>query len=276
MTARVGAPRVSAATPGRALRLALLAWGLGHRSLGETAAAGAWLIAEAVGIVLVLLATVSLANSTWYLVPFLLGTLFIGLWAFQAIDAYRRAERRQAARPPTPRGSPAAVVAWLTVPLLLWGAGFWLIGAEGASPGGILDRFVSDWPRLASGQVAWPSGLVSDPAAVTPAARTALGDLADECRAGNLTADCATAPANLLHDVRLRIVSQTDTAATAVAESVDYVQRPTRVLLVFNGTELVPVARDTVLQLQLTATPVAGPFGIELGARRWQVASASR
>ena len=247
MTARASAHRVLVPSAGRALRLALLAWGLGHRSLGEKFTATGWLAAELVGLLLVVYTTLTFANSTWYLLPFLLGTLFIGMWAFQAVDAYRRAERRQAARPPTPRGSPAAVIAWLTLPLLAWGAGFWLIGAEGASPGGVLDRFVSDWANVESSEFAWPAGLVSDPAAVTPPARSALARLADECRAGTLTPDCATAPANLLHDVRVRIVSQTDTAATAVAEAVDYVQRPTRVLLIFNGSELAPVARVELL-----------------------------
>jgi hypothetical protein len=48
------------------------------------------------------------------------------------------------------------------------------------------------------------------------------------------------------------------------------------VLFVFAGTELVPVARETVLRLELVAAPVAGPFALELGARHWQIASASR
>ena len=182
----------------------------------------------------------------------------------------------QAARPPTPRGSPAAAIAWLTIPLLIWGTGFWLIGADGATPGSVLDRFVSERPSLASGEGAWTSSLTSDPPGLTDTAGSALDDLAIACRSGELTPDCRTAPSNLLHDVRLRLTDQTDARATAVAESVEYVQRPTSVLLIFNGTELVPVARDTILRLELVATPVRGPFGLELGARHWQIASASR
>jgi hypothetical protein len=30
------------------------------------------------------------------------------------------------------------------------------------------------------------------------------------------------------------------------------------------------------MRLELVATPVPGPFGLELGARHWQIASASR
>jgi hypothetical protein len=257
----------------------MLAWGLGHVALGDRSAGLAWLIAELIGLAIVAYSVLAFADTTWYLLPFLLGTLFIGLWAFQAIRAFRGAERMQAARPPTPRGSPAAAIAWLTLPLLVWGTGFWLIGAAGASPAAVLDRFVSEWPEVATGGAGWDAGLVADAgpsSGLTDVAATALAQLGAECRAGSLNPDCATAPANLLHDVRMRITSQTDASATAVAESVDYVQQPTSVLFVFGGTELVPVARDTVLRLELVARPVHGPLGIELGARHWQIASASR
>ena len=266
--------------PGAVLRRSILAWGLGDQALGDRAGGAAWLIAELIGLAVVAYSVLAFADTTWYLLPFLLGTLFIGLWAFQAIRAFRRAERLQAARPPTPRGSPAAAIAWLTLPLLVWGTGFWLIGADGASPAAVLDRFVSEWPQVASGDGEWKAGLVADgsgpTSSLTDVAGSALAQLGVECRAGSLNADCATAPANLLHDVRLRITDQTDTCATAIAESVDYVQRPTSVLFVFSGTELVPVARDTVLRLELVATPVDGPLGLDLGARHWQIASASR
>jgi hypothetical protein len=254
----------------------MLAWGLGDRELGDPGTAAAWLIAELAGVVIVAWSVIAFADSTWYLVPFVLGTIFIGVWAFQAIRAFLRADATQAARPPTPRGSPAAAIAWLTLPLLVWGTGFWLIGADAASPGAVLDRFVSEWPELATGAPAWTDGLTADPRSLTDAAGGALADLAVQCRAGTLNADCATTAANLLHDVRLRLTGQTDTTATAVAESVEYVQQPTSVLFVFAGTELVPVARETVLRLELVAAPVAGPFALELGARHWQIASASR
>lgn len=264
------------ARPGRVLRLSMLAWGLGDRALGDRVAGFGWLAAEIIGLAVVVYSLVAFADSTWYLLPFLLGTLFIGVWGFQAVQAFRRAERMQAARPPTQRGSPAAAIAWLTLPLLVWGTGFWLIGADGASPGAVLDRFVTEWPELASGHSSWKAGLTSDPADLSAVAGSALFDLAGECAAGALSADCHAAPANLLHDVRVRLTGQTDTNATAVAESVDYVQQPTSILFVFSGTELVPVARDTVLRLDLVARPVVGPLGIRLGARHWQIASASR
>ena len=254
----------------------MLAWGLGDRALGDRATGLAWLLAELIGLAVVAYSVIAFADTTWYLLPFLLGTLFIGLWAFQAIRAFRRAEHMQAARPPTPRGSPAAAIAWLTLPLLVWGTGFWLIGADGASPAAVLDRFVSEWPQVATGDGDWKAGLVADGSGLTDVAGSALAQLGIQCRAGSLNADCATAPANLLHDVRLRITEQTDASATAIAESVDYVQQPTSVLFLFGGTELVPVARDTVLRLELVATPVDGPLGLDLGARHWQIAAASR
>lgn len=262
--------------PGRVLRLSVLAWGLGDRALGDRAAGLAWLAAELIGIGLVVSSLIAFADTTWYLVPFLLGTAFIGVWVYQAVRAYRRAEGMQAARPPTPRGSSAAAIAWLTLPLLAWGTGFWLIGADGASPGAVLDRFVTEWPELASGSTGWKAGLAADPSGLSAVAGSALADLAAQCRAGELNSDCATTPANLLHDVRVRITSETDTAASAIAESVEYVQRPTRVLWFFSGTELAPVTRGGVLRLELAAIPVQGPLGLELGARHWRITSAQR
>ncbi len=259
--------------PGGALRLALLGWGLGHRSLGHQRAATAWLLAEVIGVVLVAYTVVVFADTTWYLLPFLLGTAFIVCWVTQAVLAFRLAERRQGAIAPTPTGSPAAWIAWLTVPLLLWGTGFWLIGADGASPGAVLDRYLAGWPTLAA-EEGWPPGLARDPSALTDASRSALGDLRQLCSEGKLNVDCGASPGSLLHDVRIRISDQTDDRAIAVAEAVDYEQHKTTVLFVFKGTELVPVTRSTVLRLSLQATPVAGPLGLQLGARRWQIVNA--
>lgn len=257
------------------MRLSILAWGLGDGALGDRGAAVGWLVAEVIGLALVIVSLSAFADTTWYLVPFLLGTAFIATWVLQAVRAYRRAEGMQAARPPTPRGSPAAAIAWLSVPLLVWGTGFWLIGADGASPGAVLNRFVTEWPTLASGHADWGPKLAADPQALSDAAGAALADLRRQCAAGKLNPDCGTTPANLLHDVRLRLTAQTDTTATAVAEAVDYEQRPSRVLLIFSGTELVPVARGVVLQLHLAAVPPSRD-GLQLGARRWQIVNAER
>jgi len=257
------------------MRLSILAWGLGEGALGNRGAALGWLGAEVIGLALVFGSLYAFADTTWYLVPFLLGIAFIAAWVLQAVRVYRRAQGMQAARPPTPRGSPAAAIVWLSVPLLLWGTGFWLIGADGTSPGAVLNRFVAEWPTLASGQADWAPSLAADPRALTDAAAAALADLRGQCAAGKLNSDCAAAPANLLHDVRLRITAQTDTTAEAVAEAVAYQQRPTRVLFVFSGTELVPVPRGVVLQLQLVAVPAPHDL-LRLGARRWQIVSAER
>jgi hypothetical protein len=259
--------------PGIVLRRALLLWGLGDHALGERTAATGWMLAELIGLGVVVAASLSLANSTWYLVPFVLGAAFIGLWGYQAVCAFQLATRRQSATPPTPRRSPAAAMAWLTVPILLWGTGFWLIGAEGVSPSAVLDRFVSDWPSLETETPAWPATFAADGAQLTDAGRSALIALEAECRAGTLTSDCDEATANLLRDVRVSVVSQTDTQATAIAELVDYRPQETSVLFFFHGSELVPVSRERLLQVDLRAMPVP-ILGLELGARRWQIADA--
>jgi hypothetical protein len=261
------------APPGLVLRRAILVWGLGDLTLGDRPAAIGWLLAEALGLVVLAVITLSLANSTWYLVPFLLGAGFIGLWAFQAMRAFRRAAHRQGATPPTPRRSPAAAMAWLTVPILLWGTGFWMIGAEGASPSAVLDRFVSEWPALASAEPGWRDGFAADSAELTTAARATLSVLRDECQAGRLATDCDQATTNLLRDVRVSVVSQSGDAATAVAELVDYQKRATSVLWLFQGSELVPVSRQKLLELDLRTVGVP-LLGMDLGARRWQVAEA--
>jgi hypothetical protein len=262
------------ASPGAALRRAILLWGAGDLALGDRGAAIGWLLAEAIGLVLVAVTAMALANTTWYLVPFVLGAGFIGLWGYQAVRAFRRAERRQGAIGPTPRGSPAAAMAWLTLPILLWGTGFWLIGAEGTSPSAVLDRFVGDWPSLHGGAPDWDPAFATDAGELQQAASGALTELAVQCQAGELNADCGQAPVNLLRDVRVSVSGESAEAATAVAELVDYVKRPTSVLWVLQGTELVPVSRQVLLRLELRAAPVP-LLGLELGARRWQIVSAS-
>ncbi len=278
------------ASPGATLRRAILIWGLGDLALGDRTAAIGWLLAEVIGLALVVVASLTLANTTWYLVPFVLGAAFIAIWAYQAVRAFRRAERRQGAIAPTPRGSPAAAMAWLTLPLLVWGTGFWLISAEGTSPSAVLDRFVSEWPSVGSGTAAWGPALASNPDELRAAASAALDELWAQCRAGRLNADCGQAPVNLLRDVRVSLVPTGDqdatgaagataatggtAAATAVAELVDYVPRSTSVLWFFHGSELVPVSRQTILRLELGATAVP-VLGLDLGAQRWQIVSAS-
>ena len=42
----------------------------------------------------------------------------------------------QGAIGPTPVGSPAAAMVWLSLPLLVWGTAFWLVGAQAATPAG--------------------------------------------------------------------------------------------------------------------------------------------
>lgn len=253
-------------TLGRVLRLALMAWGLGHLALGRRVAGAAWLTGEAVALALVVALTLALADTTWYLIPFLAGMGFIGLWALQAVLAYRAARNAQAAAPPAAGRSPAAAAAWLTVPLLVWGTGFWLFGAEAASPAAVLDRFVSAWPE--ADRVEWQPGLAADPAALTAAADEAMDRLAELCVDGTLAEDCGRSDARLLGDVRLQLTSETDDAASAAVEVVRFEERPARFLGLFDRLELEPVSIERVLELQLATEPAA------LGAERWTIVNA--
>jgi hypothetical protein len=228
---------VSPAAPGRVFGLALLGWGLGDLALGRQAAAIVWLAAEVLGLLAVAALTLSLADSTLYLIPYLAGLGFIALWAIQAVGAYRRAQRTHGAIAPTPRSSPAAAIAWLGAPLLAWGTGFWLVAAASGSPAAALDRFVTD------------------------------GEL---CAAVSPAADCTDSSADV-PGVRVRLISEDGTDAVAVAERVHYLSRPSRFLGVFAGSELVPVAEGSLLTIRLRSVPAAKLLGIDVGARRWRI-----
>lgn len=243
---------MSRTDPGRVLRLALVGWGLGHVAVGQAGLGRGLLLAEAVWLFLIAWLTAGLASSSAYLLPYLAGCGFIAAWAWQAVDAYRRALRLQGAIPPTPARSPAAAIGWLSLPLLAWGTGFWLVGAQAATPAAALDTFVTAWSadRLTA---EWPSPVV---AAADRAARS-LTDGADRLR-----------------NVRLRVTSRSADRATAVAEAVHYQRRESRLLGVFSGTQLVPVADRRVLTVELAAEPVELPGGGDIGAVRWRVVGA--
>ena len=247
----------AAAEPGRVLRLALLAWGLGHLALGRAALGRALLVAEVVAILLVAWLATGLADTSAYLVPFLAGVAFLVVWAWQAVDAYRTA-RAMAPAPDAdaPQRSPAAAIGWLSLPLLAWAAGFWLVAADAATPAAVLDRFVSDWTaeQLDAG-AAWPDEVVFE----AEAAADALGSGPDRFR-----------------DVRVRIVEDDGSRASAVAEAIHYERQETRFLGVFTGSELVPVADVALLTSELAAQPAELPGGGSIGAVRWEVVAADR
>ncbi|MBW3612543.1 MAG: hypothetical protein KY392_01630 [Chloroflexi bacterium] len=236
--------------PGSVLRRALLGWGLGHLALGRVSTGLALLLAEVVCVGLVAWLTIGLADTSAYLVPFLAGVAFLVAWGWQAVDAYRRAARDEAT---VPARSPALAMAWLTVPLLAWGTGFWLVGGASSTPAAVLDRFVTAWnaETLTAGD--WPAAAVE----AAEDAATGLGTAPDPFR-----------------DVRVRVSSTDAGRATAVAEAIHYERRESRFLWVFPGSELVPVADREVLTLDLVARPAELPGGGDIGAVRWEVAGA--
>lgn len=243
---------MTAPDPGRVLRRALIAWGLGHLALGRTGTGRSLLAAEAVAAAIVAWLTIGLADSSLYVVPFLAGMAFIVAWTWQAVLAYHAALRLQPERAPTPERSPAAAIGWMSLPLLVWGTGFWLVGAEAAGPEAVLDRFVTDWTDDALGPE-WPGPAV---AAAEEAAQT-LGTGADRFR-----------------DVRLRILESDGRRATAVAEAIHFERRESSFLGLFAGSQLVPVADRAILTLDLAAVPVELPGGGDIGAVHWELVDA--
>jgi hypothetical protein len=257
------------AAPGRVLQLSLLAWGLGHLALGRTETGLTWLAAEVAAIALVAGSIVWLAEGTYYLVPFLLGSSFVVVWGWQAVSAHRGAQRAQQAVGPAPPHSPAGAIVWLALPLLVWGTAFWLLAAGASSPSAVLDRFVAGWQQNGPAPASWSERLAVDPVALERDAALALERLDDRCR--QLGDECD--PASLLRDVRIRLVDRSASGVTAAAEMVRYERRSTRPLGLFDGSELVPVPIERVLTLQLDTLPEPGPLGIDIGARRWIIAA---
>lgn len=248
------------------MRLALIGWGLADLAMGRTRGGVAWLALELLMIAAIVATSVLLAGTTWYLVPYLLGVAFLALWAASAVRAYHRARSLQGASTAAPR-SPAATIAWLTLPLLAWGTGFWLFAAEAATPAAVMDRFVSRWADLEPMEPA-PFEPISGGPFVDREAAEALWRLQELCDAGRLADDCDDATENLLRDVRVTIAERDGTHASAEAELVQYRRVPTTLFGVFEGSELVPVPVASVLRLELEAMPAA------LGSREWTIVNA--
>ncbi len=266
------APRPGAAPPGQVLRRSLIAWGLGDLALGRRRAAVAWFVAEVLAALVVAWLVVGLTETTAYLVPFLAGCAFLVAWAAQAALAYHRARSAQGASGPTPVGSPAAAMVWLSLPLLVWGTAFWLVGAQAATPAAVLDRFETTWPDLPAA-ASLPAGLTTNRLAVTSAALEALTTLETDCANG--AARGCDNPATLLRNLRITLTDQDGESATAVAQIVSFERRPSTWLGLIAGTELVPVPQQTVLTLELRTAAAPLPGGIDIGARRWQIVNAS-
>jgi hypothetical protein len=244
----------------------LVAWGFGDLAMGRRGRGIALLVAELFGLVLIVASAVLLSDTTWYLVPFLIGMAFIAAWSIQAVAAFLRAQRLQGAIPPPSTRSPAAAAAWLTVPLLLWGTGFWLFAAQSASPAAVLDAFVTEWPDVATQPIA--ASVATDPVQVSLQAEQALDTLRDLCGSQGLTQNCRDEASALLINVRMRIEAQNDNDAIAVAEIVRFERQPRTFLGIFEATELVPVPIAPILHLDLEAQPAP------LGSARWMVVNA--
>jgi hypothetical protein len=178
---------------------------------------------------------------------------FLAAWAWQAVDAYRIAHRLQPARPPTPERSPAAAIGWLTIPLLVWGSGFWVIGAGTSSPAAVLDRFMTAWTRDELGD-RWPPDVI---------------EAANAAAAGR-----GTGP-DRLRNVRISFVARGAQEATAVADAIHFERRASRFLGIFPGSELIPVPEETLLTIELVGRPVELPGGGDIGALRWELVSAA-
>jgi hypothetical protein len=245
---------VTGPEPGRVLRRGLLAWGLGHLLLGRHAAGRALLVVEILALALVAWLTASLADTSLYLVPYVAGFGFLVAWAWQAIDAYRAAQRLGGTAGSVPERSPGTAIAWLSLPLLLWGSGFWLAGAQRATPAAALDRFVTAWTADEMSSAEW-----------APAIRRVARQVGGSLGTG----------ADRFRDIRVRLVEGDGSGASAVVEAIHFERRRSSFLWIFPGTELVPVADEQLMSLELTADEAALVGGGDIGAVRWNVTGAT-
>lgn len=254
--------------PARVLRLAILAWGLGDLAMGRPRQAAFWFALEATLLLVVVGSLLTWGSTTWYLLPYLLGMGFIVVWAWHAIDLHRRAVLAERAVLVSPRRSPPAAIAWLTIPLLLWGTGFWMVAGDLASPDAVLDRFVTGWAAVDVSDTAargWAGSISDDPTAVLAEARAALAELRAQCAGQAATGNCGEGAHALLRGVRVAITAANDRTAAAVAQVVHYERRPSRLFGIVPGSELVAVPERTLIVLDLRAEPAA------FGARRWRL-----
>jgi hypothetical protein len=244
---------VSGTDPGRILRRAILAWGLGHLALGRPAIGAALLVGEIVAVLLVAWLTAGLSESSAYLVPFLAGVAFLVAWAWQAIAAYRSAREAGPVAEEMPRRAPAAALGWLGVPLLVWGTGFWIDGARCATPAAVLDRFTTAWTTSSLGEE-WSRRVAQ--AADRAAGRLGGGE-------------------EKFRDLRIRVADENDASATAVAELIHFERTETTILGIIPATELRPVVDRVVLTMDLEARTVELPGGGDIGAVCWELVSAA-
>ena len=90
-------------------------------------------------------------------------------------------------------------MAWLTIPLLAWGTGFWLVSGSASGPAAAVDQFESSWPSLAAGGRLDPQLGVD--ARVSATAATALSTLQRLCAGGTLSSGCSASTRDLVRDV---------------------------------------------------------------------------
>jgi hypothetical protein len=133
----------------------------------------------------------------------------------------------------------------------------------------VVDRFETLWPQLGAGSRAGDRLSLSE--GDTHRAAAALDRLRELCAAGELSADCADGPSNLLRDVRFSVVQTDADEARAEAQVVAFERRPSTFLGFISRTDLVPVQRQAVLTLRLQLQPSPLPGGWEVGARRWRI-----
>jgi len=122
----------------RVLTRALIAWGLGHLTLGDRRG---WSLLALQAVWLVALVTAALAwlGSDRWLLVFGLACGYLAVWALQAAHAYRRAVEAGASSEGAARILLIAPVAVVVITLVF------LVGGRVATPGAAFERYVHAW-----------------------------------------------------------------------------------------------------------------------------------
>ncbi len=131
-------------TPAGALRRSLIVWGWGQAAAGRH-----WflVLAGAQATLLAGLAVLGppMADGPGIQAVFLAGTVVLGMWAVQALHAYRLTVRRRVPFGLSGGDGHAIEVLWLVPLAVVLATAFWGALGRASSPGAVLDRYVNAW-----------------------------------------------------------------------------------------------------------------------------------
>lgn len=137
----------------RVLTPALMAWGMGHLTLGDRRGWSLLLLQVAWLVALLASALAWLGSDRWLLI-FGLACAYLAVWTLQAVHAYRRAVQAGAPAEGASRILLIAPIAVVVITLIF------LVGGRVSTPGATFERYVHAWT---AGDAATAASLFAEP-----------------------------------------------------------------------------------------------------------------